>query len=76
MTEERTHSRAREQRPSRITVQNTDVDVDVNVDVDVDEDDEEEVWHLDVEEYDIKDAIDINLDEIEDVIDVEKIVKD
>jgi hypothetical protein len=70
MAEERTHSRAREQRPSHITVQNTDVDVDV------DEDDEEKVWHLDVEEYDIKDAIDINLDEIEDVIDVEKIVKD
>jgi hypothetical protein len=36
MAEERTHSRAREQRPSRILVQNVDVDVDV------DEDDEEE----------------------------------
>jgi hypothetical protein len=34
MAEERTHSRAREQRPSRVSVQ--------NVDVDVDEDDEEE----------------------------------
>jgi hypothetical protein len=34
MAEERTHSRAREQRPSRIPVQ--------NVNVDVDEDDEEE----------------------------------
>jgi hypothetical protein len=34
MARERTHSRAREQRPSRILVQ--------NVDVDVDEDDEEE----------------------------------
>jgi GH25 family lysozyme M1 (1,4-beta-N-acetylmuramidase) len=40
MTEERTHSRAREQRPSRIPVQN----------VDVDEDDEEEEWHMYVEE--------------------------
>jgi hypothetical protein len=28
MTEERTHSRAREQQPSRISVQNVDVDVD------------------------------------------------
>jgi hypothetical protein len=36
MVEERIHSRAREQRPSRILVQNVDVDVDVN------EDDEEE----------------------------------
>jgi hypothetical protein len=36
MAEERTHSQAREQRPSRISVQNMDVDVDV------DEDDEEE----------------------------------
>jgi hypothetical protein len=34
MAEERTHSRAREQQPSRISVQNMDVDVD--------EDDEEE----------------------------------
>jgi hypothetical protein len=34
MAEEKTHSRAREQRPSRIPIQ--------NVDVDVDEDDEEE----------------------------------
>jgi hypothetical protein len=34
MVEERTHSRAREQGPSRIPVQ--------NVDMDVDEDDEEE----------------------------------
>jgi hypothetical protein len=40
MAEERTHSRAREQRPSRIPVQ--------NIDVDVDEDDEEEEWHLDL----------------------------
>jgi MuDR family transposase len=36
MAEKRTHSRAREQRPSRIPVQN------LNVNVDVDEDDEEE----------------------------------
>jgi hypothetical protein len=40
-----THSQAREQRPSRIPVQ--------NVDVDVDEDEEEEEWHLNVEEDDI-----------------------
>jgi hypothetical protein len=38
MAEERTHSRAQEQRPSRVPVQNMDVDVDV----DVDEDEEEE----------------------------------
>jgi hypothetical protein len=36
MVEERTHSWAQEQRPSRILVQ--------NVDVDVDKDDEEEEW--------------------------------
>jgi hypothetical protein len=45
MAEERTHSWAREQRASRIPVQ--------NVDVSVNEDDEEEEWHLDVEEDDI-----------------------
>jgi hypothetical protein len=66
MAEERTHSRAREQRPSRIPVQNMDVDVDV------DEDDEEEEWHLDIEEDDIQDATDINMDEIDDAVDVEK----
>jgi hypothetical protein len=38
MAEKRTHSRAREQRSSRVSVQNIDVDVNV----DVDEDDEEE----------------------------------
>jgi hypothetical protein len=43
MTEERTHSQAREQRPSRISVQTVDVDVDV------DEDDEVEEWHLERE---------------------------
>jgi hypothetical protein len=37
MAEERTHSRAREQRLSRVSVQ--------NVDVDVDDDDEVEEWH-------------------------------
>jgi hypothetical protein len=68
MAEERTHSRAREKRPSRIPVQ--------NVDVDVDEDDEEEEWHLDVEEDDIQDAKDINMDEIDDALDVEEIVKE
>jgi hypothetical protein len=49
MAEEKTHSRAREQRPSRTSVQN----------VDVDEDGEEEEWHLNVEEDDIQDATDI-----------------
>jgi hypothetical protein len=68
MAEERTHSRAREQLSSRAPVQ--------NVDVDVDEDNEEEEWHLDVEEDDIHDETDINMDEIEDAIDVEEIVKE
>jgi hypothetical protein len=53
MAEERTHSRAREQRSSRAPVQN------------MDEDNEEEGWHLNVEE-----------DEIKDVMDVEEIVKE
>jgi hypothetical protein len=64
MTEEITHSRAREQQSSRISVQN------------VDEDDEDEEWHLDVEEDDIQDATDINMDEINDAVDVEEIVKE
>jgi hypothetical protein len=55
--EERTHSRAREQRSSCALVQNADVNVD--------EDNEEEEWHLDAEE-----------DEIEDAMDVEEIVKE
>jgi hypothetical protein len=46
------------------------------MDVNMNEDEEEEEWHLDVEENDIQDAIYINMDEIEDVIDVEKIVKE
>jgi hypothetical protein len=66
MVEERTHSRAREQRPSRVSVQ------DMNVNVDEDEDEEDEVWHLDVEEHDIQDVTDINMDEIENVMDVEE----
>jgi hypothetical protein len=66
MAAERTHSRAWEQRQYRILVQN----------VDVDEDDEEEEWHLDVEEDDIHDATDINMDEIDDTVDVEEIVKE
>jgi hypothetical protein len=45
MAEERTHSRAQEQRPSRVPVQNVDVYVDV------DEDEDEEEWHLDVNHY-------------------------
>jgi hypothetical protein len=63
--EEKTHSRAREQRPSRIPVQN----------VDVDEDDEEDEWHLDVEEDDIHDATDINMDKIDNTVDVDEIIK-
>jgi hypothetical protein len=51
MAEERTHSRAREQRSSRAPVQNMDVDVD--------EDNEEEEWHLDSEENEIEDAMDV-----------------
>jgi hypothetical protein len=68
MAEERTHSRARKQRPSRVSVQ--------NIDVDVDEDDEVEQWHLDVEEDDIQDATNINMDETDDAVDVEEIVKE
>jgi hypothetical protein len=62
MVEERNHSRAREQRPSRISVQ--------NVDMDVDENDKEEEWHLDVEEDVIHDATNINMDEIDDAVEV------
>jgi hypothetical protein len=47
MVEERTHSRAREQRSSRALVQ------------DVDKDNEEEGWHLDAEEDKIEDAMDV-----------------
>jgi hypothetical protein len=68
IAEERIHSRAREQRSSRVSVQ--------NIDVDVDEDDEEEEWHLDVEEDDIQDATDINMDETDDAVDVEEIVRE
>jgi hypothetical protein len=46
------------------------------MDVDVDEDDEKEEWHLDVEEDDIHDATNINMDEIDDAVDVEEIVKE
>jgi hypothetical protein len=46
------------------------------VDVDVDEDEEEEEWHLDVEDDDIQNAIYINMDEIDDAVDVEEIVKE
>jgi hypothetical protein len=48
----------------------------MNVDVDVDEDDEEEEWHLDVEEDDIQDATDINMDEADDMVYVEKKVRE
>jgi hypothetical protein len=46
----------------------------MNVDVDVDEKNKE--WHLNVEDDDIQNVIDINIDEIEDAIDVEEIVKE
>jgi hypothetical protein len=46
------------------------------MDVNVNEDDEEEEWHLDVEEDDIHDTTDINMDEIEDAINIEEIVKE
>jgi hypothetical protein len=68
MDEERTHSRAWEQRPSCVSVQNMDVDVDEN--------DEVEKWHLNVDEDDIQDATDINMDETDDAVDVEEIVKE
>jgi hypothetical protein len=42
------------------------------MDVDVDEKNKE--WHLNVEDDDIQNVIDINIDEIEDAIDVEEIV--
>jgi hypothetical protein len=61
MAEERIHSRVREQRSSRAPVQNMDVDVD--------EDNKEEEWHLNAEDGEIE-------DEIEDAMDVEKIVKE
>jgi MuDR family transposase len=44
--------------------------------VDVDEDDGEEEWHLNIEEDDIQYAIDINMDETDDVVYVEEIVKE
>jgi hypothetical protein len=68
MAEERIHSRAREQRPSRVSVQ--------NVDVDVDEDDKVEEWHLNVEKDDIHDVTNINMDETDDAVDAEEIVKE
>jgi hypothetical protein len=42
--------------------------------MDVDEDDEDEEWHLNVKEDNIQDEID--MDEIEDVMDAEEIVKE
>jgi hypothetical protein len=50
--------------------------MDVDVDVDEDEEEEEEKCHLNVDEDDIYDATDINMDEIEDAIGVEEIVKE
>jgi hypothetical protein len=46
------------------------------VDVDVDDDEEEKEWHLDVDDDDIQDATYINMDEINDAVDVEEIVKE
>jgi hypothetical protein len=66
MSEEKTHSQTREQLPSRVLIQNMNVVGDK----------EEEECHLDVEENDIWDATDINMDEIQDAIDVEEIVKE
>jgi uncharacterized protein (DUF2164 family) len=42
----------------------------------MDEDEEKKEWHLNVEQNDIHDATDINIDEIKDEINVEKIVKE
>jgi hypothetical protein len=42
----------------------------------VDEDEVKEELHLNVEEDDIHDVININMDEIEDAIDVKEIVKE
>jgi hypothetical protein len=53
MAEEKTHFRAWEQQSSRAPIQNMDVDVNV------DEDNEEEKWHLDAEENEIEDAMDV-----------------
>jgi hypothetical protein len=44
--------------------------------VNVDEDEEKEDWHLNVEEDDIQDTTDVNMDETENTIDVEEIVKE
>jgi hypothetical protein len=66
MTEKRTYSRAWEQPPSRISIQNMNVD----------ENEDEEEWHLDVEKDDFQDTTNINIDEIENAIDVEEIVKE
>jgi hypothetical protein len=44
--------------------------------VDVDEDEEDEEWYLNIEEHNIHDLTNINIDEIENVIDVEEIVKE
>jgi hypothetical protein len=46
------------------------------MDMYLDEDEEEEEWHLDVEEDDIQDATYIKIDEIEDTINVKKIIKE
>jgi hypothetical protein len=42
----------------------------------VDENEEEEELHLNVEEDDIQDVIDINMDEIENEIEVKEIAKE
>jgi hypothetical protein len=66
MIEKWTHSRAWEQPPSRISIQNMNVD----------KNEDEEEWHVDVENDDIQDTTYINMDEIENAINVEEIVKE
>jgi hypothetical protein len=46
--------------------------VDVDMDVNVDENDEVEECHLDVEEDDIQDVTNINMDETDDAVDVQR----
>jgi hypothetical protein len=48
----------------------------MDVDVDEDDEEEEEKWYLNVEEDDIQDATDINMDETDDAVYVEEIVRE
>jgi hypothetical protein len=56
LIEKRTHLWARKHPPTHLPIQN--------------ENDEEEKWYTDIENYHIQDAVDLNMDEIEDEIDV------